>query len=64
MTYNKTLCEALLMSESDMADESLSKFSSCVDLYYDKYETIPQEPLLYKIMILIKLAIIKNVENE
>lgn len=42
MTYNKTLCEALLMSESDMADESLSKFSSCVDLYYDKYESIPQ----------------------
>lgn len=35
--YNKTLCEALLMGESDMTDDSLIKFSSCVDIYYEKY---------------------------
>jgi hypothetical protein len=41
VTYNKTLCEALLMGESDMTDDSLIKFSSCVDIYYEKYEVVP-----------------------
>lgn len=40
------------------------KFSACVDLYYEKYETVPQEPLLYKIMLLIRLAILKQAEGE
>lgn len=64
VAYNKTLCEALLMGESDMTDEALLKFSACVDLYYEKYEAVPQEPLLYKIMLLIRLAILKQAEGE
>lgn len=63
VAYNKTLCEALLMGESDMTDESLIKFSSCVDIYYEKYEAVPPEPLLYKVMLLIKLAIIKDSDS-
>lgn len=52
------------MGESDMTDEALVKFSSCVDIYYEKYESVPQEPLLYKIMLLIRLAILKQAEGE
>ena len=52
------------MGESDMTDEALMKFSTCVDIYYEKYENVPAEPLLYKIMLLIKLAILKQGEDE
>jgi hypothetical protein len=34
VVYNKCLCEALLMAESDMQDEALLKYSSCVDLHF------------------------------
>ena len=34
VTYNKGLCEALLMAESDLEDEALKKYSACVDVYY------------------------------
>lgn len=54
--YNKTLCEALLMSESDMPDEALLKFTSCIDLYYDQCGKVAAEPLLYKVLQLIRIA--------
>lgn len=57
VAYNKTLTEALLMAESDMPDDALLKFSSCIDLYYAANHSLPQEPLLYKAMLLIRLAI-------
>ena len=39
--YNKNLCEGLLMTENDMVNESLAKFGTCVDLFYEKHGTIP-----------------------
>lgn len=55
--YNKTLCEGLLMSESDMQEDALTKYTTCVDLYYQKNGSIPAEPLLYKIVLLVRLAL-------
>jgi hypothetical protein len=52
------------MGESDMTDDSLIKFSSCVDIYYEKYEVVPPEPLLYKIMLPIKPAILKQTDSD
>ena len=57
MTYNKTLCEALLMSENDLHDDALSRYGTCIDLYYQRHGTIPVEPLLYKIVLLTKIAL-------
>ena len=45
------------MAENDMQDEALVKYSTCVDIYYEKYSSIPPEPLLYKIILLTRLAI-------
>lgn len=47
------------MADNDMQDDALSKFSSCIDLYFQKHDTIPAEPILYKIALLIKLAVQK-----
>jgi hypothetical protein len=52
------------MAESDMQDEALVKYSSCVDIHYEKYGSIPPEPLLYKIVLLMKLAIVKNHDDS
>lgn len=45
-----------------MQDEALVKYSNCVDVYYEKYGIIPSEPLLYKVILLVKLAIVKTGE--
>jgi hypothetical protein len=31
------LCEAMLMSETEMPDDALAKFSECVEWHYQKY---------------------------
>ena len=41
VVYNKTLCEGLLMGESDLQEEALNKYSACVDSYYQKNGSIP-----------------------
>ena len=55
--YNKSLCEGLLMAESQMSEEALTKYGTCLDLYYQKNGTIPVEPLLYKIVLLVRLGV-------
>lgn len=46
------------MSENDLYDDSLSRYSACIDIHYNKHQgTIPIEPLLYKIVVLVKLAL-------
>lgn len=57
MLYNKSLCEALLMAENDMHDDALSKYTSCIELYDLKNGAVPLEPLLYKICLLVRLAV-------
>jgi hypothetical protein len=37
LDYNRLLCEAMLMSQTDMADDALSKFSEAVEFYFEKY---------------------------
>ena len=64
MLYNKGLCEALLMAESDLEDDALKKLGSCVDVYFEKYTVVPTEPVLYKLALLIRIAIMKGEERE
>lgn len=45
------------MAENDMQDEALNKYTGCLDLYIEKHGCIPPEPLLYKIALLVKLAL-------
>ena len=45
------------MAENDMQDEALTKYSGCIDLYSQKHGSIPAEPLLDKVALLVKLAL-------
>mgnify|MGYP000947106143 CR=1 FL=1 len=40
-----------------MSEEALTKYGTCLDLYYQKNGTIPVEPLLYKIVLLVRLGV-------
>jgi hypothetical protein len=64
LKYNRLLCEALLMSEEDMADEALAKFSECIECYFEKYNRVAVEPILYKLVLLIRLAAVKLSSEE
>ncbi len=55
--YNKVVCEAFLLHKTDMLKESLEKLDTAVEEYKKSYETVPVEPLLYKVSTYLKLAL-------
>jgi tetratricopeptide (TPR) repeat protein len=55
--YNKTLCEGLLMADNDLHEDALAKYGACLDIYYQKHGSVPPEPLLYKLALLVRLSL-------
>ena len=51
------------MAENDLHDDALSRYGNCVDYYFSRHGNIPIEPILYKIVLLVKLAI-QEMEKE
>lgn len=52
------------MAENDMQEEALAKYGTCVDIYYEKHGSIPTEPLLYKVVLLSKMALQQDLTEK
>ena len=57
LLYNKMICEAFLLNKTELYRQSLQKFQLVIEEYQKHYDTIPVEPLLYKISTYLKLAL-------
>lgn len=57
LLYNKIICEAFLLHKTDMFRESLEKMDLAVEEYRKSYDTVPVEPVLYKISTYLKMSI-------
>ena len=57
LMYNKVLCEGILMIENSMIEESLDKFLICIDNYFAIEKGVPVEPVLFRILGLIKIYV-------
>lgn len=57
LSYNKVLCEGLLMLDNEMVEDSLEKFNTAIDNYYRFTRAIPAEPILFRVIALMRLAL-------
>jgi hypothetical protein len=51
------MCEGILMLDNEMIEESLEKFVLCVENYYRLLKGVAVEPILFRILGMIRLAI-------
>jgi hypothetical protein len=45
------------MLENEMIEESLEKFMQCIDGYYQLLKGVPIEPILFRVLGLMRIAI-------
>lgn len=45
------------MMDNEMSEDALDKFSLCLDNYYRMTKTIPIEPILFKVLALLRISL-------
>lgn len=64
MKFSKVICEILMLVESDELEEALLKCNEAINIHVDKYGCDNIQPMLYKIAILIRMAIVSILNGE